>query len=669
MATYKTPDVYIKEISIFPPSVAEVETAIPCFIGYTEKAKKIKDNDLKFKAEKIKSIVEFEEMYGGGPDLDNITVTLDDTNNAGEVELEQDYYMYDSLRMFFNNGGGKCYIICVGYYGDTISYGNATSGMYGGLNVLKKEDEPTMIVFPDAVELGDDLYVLQQQALLQCNNLQDRVAICDLMNTGDLEDDVDDFRGKIGINNLKYGAAYTPWLKTSLPKTLHFRNIKLERASGSTVLLENLTSDSDIKQLIADLRMAISEYDDVQEDIIEAIAGAGDNLKDTFDDAIDDYDNTITASSTSAEIRTALRDIYSIFNGIAETWIAFSSGLTASNILTTTDLDNIISNYDLDNELQTLIYHSNGYGTSATGTTNIMTNSGMTSFVSPVSATPFVDVTTGWSLTDAGDGGTIDGNYSASGLTDYDMGTFARNAASDAFSTFNAGVNELLKTANANETTRENSLKEAFGLWKAILAKIDETLSEIPPSGAIAGIYAYVDSNRGVWKAPANVSLNGVAGLTEIIDFEDQKDLNVDVNAGKSVNAIRSFSGKGILVWGARTLAGNDNEWRYISVRRFFNMVEESIKKSTYWAVFEPNDANTWVKVKGMIENYLTQKWRDGALAGAIPDEAFFVKVGLGLTMTAQDILEGRMNVEIGMAAVRPAEFIILKFSHKMQES
>ena len=159
MATYKTPDVYIKEISIFPPSVAEVETAIPCFIGYTEKAKKIKDNDLKFKAEKIKSIVEFEEMYGGGPDLDNITVTLDDTNNAGEVELEQDYYMYDSLRMFFNNGGGKCYIICVGYYGDTISYGNATSGMYGGLNVLKKEDEPTMIVFPDAVELGDDLYV------------------------------------------------------------------------------------------------------------------------------------------------------------------------------------------------------------------------------------------------------------------------------------------------------------------------------------------------------------------------------------------------------------------------------------------------------------------------------------------------------------------------------
>jgi phage tail sheath protein FI len=149
----------------------------------------------------------------------------------------------------------------------------------------------------------------------------------------------------------------------------------------------------------------------------------------------------------------------------------------------------------------------------------------------------------------------------------------------------------------------------------------------------------------------------------------DQEDLNVDPGSGKSINAIRSFTGKGTLVWGARTLAGNDNEWRYVSVRRFFNMVEESSKKATAQFVFEPNDANTWVKVRAMIENYLTILWRQGALAGAKPEQAFFVKVGIGQTMTAQDILEGRMIVEIGMAAVRPAEFIILRFMHKMQES
>ena len=153
------------------------------------------------------------------------------------------------------------------------------------------------------------------------------------------------------------------------------------------------------------------------------------------------------------------------------------------------------------------------------------------------------------------------------------------------------------------------------------------------------------------------------------IDSERQGDLNVDATGGKSINVIRAFTGKGTLVWGARTLAGNDNEWRYVNVRRFFNMVEESVKKSTYWAVFESNDANTWVKVRGMIENYLTQKWREGALAGATTKDAFFVRCGLGTTMNAVDILEGRMNVEIGMAVVRPAEFIILKFSHKLQTS
>jgi phage tail sheath protein FI len=163
--------------------------------------------------------------------------------------------------------------------------------------------------------------------------------------------------------------------------------------------------------------------------------------------------------------------------------------------------------------------------------------------------------------------------------------------------------------------------------------------------------------------------LNNVAGLTARIDNEEQDDLNVDVIAGKSINAIRAFAGRGILVWGARTLAGNDNEWRYISVRRFFNMVEESVKKSTSWAVFEPNDAGLWTKIKAMIENYLTLKWRDGALTGAKPDEAFFVNVGLGVTMTSQDILEGRLIVDIGMAVVRPAEFIVLRFMHKMQES
>lgn len=187
----------------------------------------------------------------------------------------------------------------------------------------------------------------------------------------------------------------------------------------------------------------------------------------------------------------------------------------------------------------------------------------------------------------------------------------------------------------------------------------------LPPSAAIAGVYVSVDRNHGVWKAPANVSLNGVDGPTIKITDEDQESLNMPDN-GRAINAIRAFPGRGTLVWGARTLACNSNEWRYISVRRLFNMIEESARKGTQIAVFEPNNATTWQKVKGMIEGYLYGLWQQGAFAGAKPEDAYFVHVGLGQTMTTQDVLEGRMIVNIGIAAMRPAEFIISSFFHQL---
>jgi len=200
-------------------------------------------------------------------------------------------------------------------------------------------------------------------------------------------------------------------------------------------------------------------------------------------------------------------------------------------------------------------------------------------------------------------------------------------------------------------------------------AAIRDMPCKLPPSGAVAGVYAAVDNERGVWKAPANVGLSTVVKPTIEFSNVEQDGMNIDPTAGKSVNAIRPFVGQGTLIWGARTLAGNDNEWRYVPVRRFFIFVEESVKKATAQFVFEPNDANTWVKVQAMIENFLTTQWRQGALQGIKPEHAFYVAVGLGKTMTPLDILEGRMIIEIGMAAVRPAEFIILRFSHKMAQS
>lgn len=204
--------------------------------------------------------------------------------------------------------------------------------------------------------------------------------------------------------------------------------------------------------------------------------------------------------------------------------------------------------------------------------------------------------------------------------------------------------------------------------YVAARAAIRGMKCRLPPSSAIAGIYAAVDASRGVWKAPANVSVAHVIAPAIQLTNVEQDQMNVDVT-GKSINAIRAFTGQGTLVWGARTLAGNDNDWRYVNVRRFCIFVEESVTKATSRFVIEPNDASTWVKVQGMIENFLTTLWRQGALQGAKPEHAFYVAVGLGRTMTALDIQEGRMIVEVGMAVVRPAEFIILRFSHHMAGS
>lgn len=220
----------------------------------------------------------------------------------------------------------------------------------------------------------------------------------------------------------------------------------------------------------------------------------------------------------------------------------------------------------------------------------------------------------------------------------------------------NAGV-DLASMADT-QTNSYNQIKKLLASQRVIL----------PPSAAIAGVIASVDRERGVWKAPANVGLQAVIAPEILVTDAQQAQLNIDPGPGKSINVIRSFAGKGPMVWGARTLLGNDNEWRYISVRRLFITVEESVKEATRFAVFEANDISTWLKVKGMIDSYLYTLWERGALRGAKAEEAYFVNVGLGKTMSLDDILNGVLIVEIGLAAVRPAEFIILRFSHKMAQ-
>ncbi len=236
--------------------------------------------------------------------------------------------------------------------------------------------------------------------------------------------------------------------------------------------------------------------------------------------------------------------------------------------------------------------------------------------------------------------------------------------------------NNMLKAKDTEELPKlELEIKTAHkvlarhsSIYSELMREMLLIINMLPPSSAMAGIYTLVDGTKEVWKAPANIGVANVISPTVNISFKDQEDLNVPMN-GKAVNAIRYFVGDGIKVWGARTLDGNSLDWRYINVRRTMIMLEESIKNAAKAYVFEPNVANTWVSVKSMISNFLNGIWKRGGLAGAVPEDAFSVHIGLGDTMTPEDILEGIMRITILVAISRPAEFIEITFQQQMQKS
>lgn len=208
----------------------------------------------------------------------------------------------------------------------------------------------------------------------------------------------------------------------------------------------------------------------------------------------------------------------------------------------------------------------------------------------------------------------------------------------------------------------ENSL-----MYREILREMRQILNLLPPSAAMAGIYTMVDSTCGVWKASANVAINQVVNPSVNISSEDQMDLNAPLT-GKAINVIRCFTGEDVKVWGARTLDANSLELSHINVCRTMIMLEQSIKNALHSFSCEPNDAQTWLIVRCMIESFLTEIWKHGGLVGTAQDEAFKVHVGLGDTMTRDDILAGILRIRILVAIIRPSEFIEIAFSYQIQE-
>jgi len=220
--------------------------------------------------------------------------------------------------------------------------------------------------------------------------------------------------------------------------------------------------------------------------------------------------------------------------------------------------------------------------------------------------------------------------------------------------------------AKKDRASTHLTLKTVSPLYQNVMTEILRQLNIVPPSGAMAGVYTQVDTTFGVFQAPANVGINSAIKPTVSVTDTDQADLNLPPD-GKAINAIRDFPGRGLLVWGARTLDGNSPDWKYINVRRTTIMLEQSIKRATQAYIFEPNTQSTWGALKSMISDFLTNQWKMGALVGATPSDAFSVDIGLGSTMTADDILKGYMRITVMVALTHPAEFIAITFQQQMQ--
>ena len=550
MPVYKTPGVYVEEISTLPPSVAEVATAVPAFIGYSEIGPA---NGADTVVARITSLLEFKTLFGRAQRM-KFKLSVDPAGlSVAPAGTGANFTLYYAISHYFKNGGGPCHVASIGSYSATPS----KDRYIDGLAAIAKEDEPTLLVLTDAAcTLTASAYgEVCAEALGQCRALGDRFTILDVPGGK-----WDAFRNDPSLSaNLMYGAAYHPYLQTTLAVEYDEADVTVLRTGGKPSTVSGSLN-----------------------------LGGATGLTVSF---------TGNAGSMPAVVITA-----------------GAKGGKASFAL-----------------------------------------SGLSLTLVDVNASSAADIALAWASWKMANN---TGGFDISKLGDGSAVVATADAPAAAINLPAAAVDTLATVKASNSET---------GLYNAARLVLDAQRVVLPPSAAVAGIYARVDRDQGVWKAPGNVGVLAVLGPVSKITNDEQDRLNVDDTAGKSINAIRVFTGKGTLVWGARTLAGNDNEWRYVSVRRLFITIEESARKATAFAVFEANDATTWLKVKAMIESYLYGLWERGALAGPKPEAAYYVNVGLGSTMTPQDVLEGRMVVEIGVAAVRPAEFIVLRFSHKLQ--
>ena len=687
MTQYKTPGVYVEEENSFGTSIVANETAIPVFIGFTQKLTKsngeelniIKGSDSVREPVMVSSMLEYEQTFGSADLTGIISIKESEQNSsksyeaanlkensAGVLEAYVPGFMYPSVSNFFANGGGSCYIVSIGSY-DEFDVDDSSPVVIDFIKeAILSAEKATLILPTDLIRYGaKDYYKWGTQFVDFCGKEKKYFCVLDVIQNSSIDpvfnkSDINEYREAVNSDSSSYSSAYFPYLEslTSYAYAPDFTNIVLDGNNiGTRKVVEYKFSGS-----YTNGEAALYTFTFASQEIMAPIITAA-TLSTTGNNSIN-IDSTTNKLAISFVKGSSPADLNAIWSGMSENYPEWSL-----NFLMPLEEDGTI------NLIQ------NGVWLTASDQ------------VDPIF--PFV-VELGALHLDAASGVLVQ-NIASSIVVGTDdvlettitinnkvnpitaQITIPRNkTASEAATAYNSETSN--NTFDLSLTATDESSEEVVTELSSVLLKVcqkgpnDSQLEEIktflasnyinmPPSPFMAGIYSRLDDATGVWTPPANTSPVGVTGPLVSLTSQQQEGLNVDAVAGKSINAIRSFRGIGTLVWGARTNDGNSLDWRYVNVRRLFISLETDISMALEAYVFKPNVHNTWVEVKAMIDGYLFGLFNEGAFAGITPETSYQVLIGIGETMSEEDVLKGCMKASVMVAPVRPAEFITLTFS------
>jgi len=670
-----TPGIYIQEKSSLGNSVSGISTAVPVFIGFTQKEVS--------EPQQISSMLAFTTLFGAGyePTFE-VSLAGQDHDHVTQVVPSFRFFLFDALRLYFNNGGGPCYVISAGTYNDVTVPNPGPTPVERLTDALDKLDldtvaATTLVSIPDLhaqkQEIANGATVLNPlipapnfttlvgTAMGKCEELKKILLLDSHEASQNPLPDAATMRDQItptSATSLNQGVAYYPWVLLATPPVIGFDRLSLKDSEGDPY------EDND-SEVLADLNQVSDDLDDLEtkfgmlptlDKLRSAYQGVRDYSNKTkftgifsflyglvrkldTSSGITSLEAEITALQGQAQFRTQLRNLFR-FKGILDN----EDNPNDSN----TPTSDYLSNIPLLNNIDSSWYDD---ANNPSTVSELEEDADLlVSFTEkfnreyiPIGNNSEAKPKRGNILADLESGQHVDLDVILGGI---------------------AGLTTALLHKKQNLEARLFSEHPVYQRARAATARY---MQQIPVQTAVVGIYCENDRKRGVWRSPANMAIRGIAGPLLTVTHAEQDTLNVDAGTGKSINVIRNFTGKGTLLWGARTLAGNDNEWRYVAVRRFFNYVEKSVQKALQAFLFETNNARTWVKVRAMITSFLVEQWRQGALLGSSYEEAFFVKVGKPETISTAEEKAGIMNVEIGLAVVRPAEFIVVRFAHQLE--